>query len=63
MSGWGCWGDAPPCVHLMALRAVIEQHGLSVYSELGTDPAGWVNVHCPACSRTYEVTLQEPWVS
>lgn len=44
------------CSHLTALRAFLTATGLQVYSEHGED--GWVNVHCPVCSRTMEVILQ-----
>ena len=58
---WGNWGGEPPCEHLLSLRNYLEDTGLSVYSEHGESPNGWVNVHCPKCHRTYGVTLQEPF--
>ena len=58
---WGTYGDEPPCVHLRQLRALLEASGLSIYSEHGVEPQGWVNVHCPHCGRTYETTLNHDW--
>jgi hypothetical protein len=54
---WGFWGQEPPCAHLKALRRFIENSPLEVYSEHGEQPAGWVNIHCRKCHRTYETVL------
>ena len=56
--GWGMWGEQPPCEHLTALREFLEQHKLTVWSEHGEEPHGWVNVGCDVCRRTYETTLR-----
>lgn len=61
MSHWGHYGKEPPCEHLLALRKHLESSGLRIWSEHGISPFGWVNVSCPHCHRTYEVTLREPW--
>lgn len=58
---WGFYGSEPPCEHLIALRAFLEANEMGVYSEHGTKPIGWVNVHCALCKRTYETVLREPW--
>ena len=47
------------CKHLLALRAFLVDNGLKVWSEHGEEPAGWVNVSCGHCSRTYEITLKD----
>ena len=60
---WGKYGSAAPCEHLVSLRAFLEANGLGVWAEHSEQPAGWCNVHCKACHRTYEVTLREPWES
>lgn len=58
---WGYWGDDPPCLHLLALRAFLEANRMEVWSEEGLSPEGWVNVSCDACRRAYETVLRDPW--
>jgi len=60
-SKWGYYNNDPPCEHLLALRKFLEEKDMEVWSEHGTGPHGWVNVHCAACKKTYETTLQTPW--
>jgi hypothetical protein len=47
------------CPHIQELRAYLESAGLSVWSEHGESPSGWVNVHCEKCHRTEEITLRK----
>lgn len=47
------------CRHILDLRAYLESNGLSVWSEHGEQPSGWVNVHCEKCHRTEEITLRK----
>lgn len=54
---WGKYGGSGPCEHLIELRNTLARLRLAVWSEHGEDPAGWVNVNCEACGRTYETTL------
>lgn len=61
MKGWGEFNGESPCPCLTGLRKYIEDNNLSVYSEHGEEPSGWVNVHCPNHWRTYEVTLKPPF--
>lgn len=61
MEPWGKWGDEPACTPLLSLRRFLEDNHMSVWSEHGESPDGWVNVGCADCRRTYEVTLQAPW--
>lgn len=56
---WGDYGSEPACEHLLALRAFLEKHKLSIHAEHAD--TGWCNVHCATCKRTYEVVLREPW--
>ena len=58
---WGYYGDEPPCEHLLALRRFLEENEMTIWSEHGTNPFGWVNIHCSKCGRTYETVLDEPW--
>lgn len=58
---WGKYNGELPCLHLVALRRFLEATRLSIWSERGENPEGWVNVHCDQCDRTYEVTLAPPW--
>lgn len=54
---WGRFGDEPPCSHLVALLDYLRVNRLDIWSEHGSQPDGWVNVHCESCHRTYETTL------
>lgn len=56
---WGRYGNKPPCEHLIALRNFLAKTGLAIWSEHGEQPAGWVNVSCPHCHRTYETELHD----
>ena len=58
---WGYWRKEPPCEHLLALRAFLETNEMTVRSEHGEEPHGWVNVHCEKCHRTYGTVLRPPW--
>lgn len=60
-SEWGFYGNEPPCMHLTALRKWLNEMGMSIWGERTEQPAGWVNVNCVTCGRTYEVTLREPF--
>lgn len=55
---WGKYGSESPCEHLIALRNLLESTGMTVWSEHGESPSGWVNVSCESCRRTYETTLR-----
>lgn len=44
------------CPHVVALRAYLRDHQISVWSECGEEPNGWVKVHCHQCS---EPTVQD----
>lgn len=55
---WGRYGSEPPCEHLIELREFLENNQITVWSEHGEEPAGWVNLHCTRCGRTYETTLR-----
>lgn len=57
--GWGRFGREPPCEHLIALARHLVASGMAIWSEHGTRPQGWVNVHCATCRRTYETSLDE----
>jgi hypothetical protein len=59
---WGYYGDKPPCEHLVALRAYLEDTGITIWSEHAAEPAGWVNINCPHCQRTHQTVLQPPWL-
>ena len=48
------------CKHLLALRRYLYDYSMEIWSEHGEEPAGWVNVSCPECRRTYEVVLRQP---
>lgn len=62
MKGWGYYNrNTPPCEHLVALREFLVRNRMSVWSEHGEGPWGWVNIHCGQCNRTYETVLQAPW--
>ena len=54
---WGRFGSEEPCSHLRRLRIFLEDEGMSITSEHGLEPAGWVNVYC-SCGRTYETVLR-----
>ena len=45
------------CEHVQALRAWLRKHGISIRSEHGEEPDGWVNVTCSTCATTQEITL------
>lgn len=47
------------CKHIHELRMYLEAAGLSVWSEHGEQPWGWVNVHCEKCGRTEQITLRK----
>ena len=57
------WGDMKcideGCEHVRMLRAYLKAEKLSVYSEHGENPQGWVNASCERCRGTYETLLQE----
>ena len=61
MSEWNHYGKEPPCEHLLTLHAFLESTNIGIWSEHDEQPAGWVNVQCFHCHRTYEVTLRPPW--
>ena len=46
------------CEHVAALRSDMRARGITIWSEHGECPQGWVNVHCEACHRTFEVTMR-----
>ena len=61
--GWGEYNGKRPCIHLRRLREYLVENKLSIMSEHGIQPDGWVNVHCAKCrpGKTYEVTLTDPF--
>lgn len=54
---WGRWGKEPPCEHLLKLRDLLIEQGLTVWAKYA-EPNGWVKVHCKTCHKMYETTLQ-----
>ncbi|KKN32420.1 hypothetical protein LCGC14_0814080 [marine sediment metagenome] len=65
MKGWGRYNrTTPACDHLISLREFLVRNRMSVYSEHGEEPDGWINwinIHCKQCHRVYEEVLQAPW--
>lgn len=47
-----------PCEHVEALRVEMRTRRITIWSEHGEQPHGWVNVHCDLCKRTYEITMR-----
>ncbi len=58
---WGHWAGEPPCEHLVELKDFLIKNKIRIWSELGQEPLGWVNINCEECSKTYQTILQEPW--
>lgn len=56
---WGYSGDDPPCKHLLALRALLAEQKITIYSEHGEQPAGWVNIYCKQCGLIREDVLHD----
>lgn len=46
------------CAHVEMLRTEMQRLGVTIWSEHGEQPAGWVNVHCRDCQLTFEVTMR-----
>lgn len=46
-----------PCQHIIELSRIAREMGLSIWSEQGEEPAGWVNIHCRDCDGTCETDI------
>ena len=46
-----------PCIHILEVRDYCKRLGITIWSEHGEDPAGWVNIYCQTCHRTLESAL------
>jgi uncharacterized protein YbdZ (MbtH family) len=46
-----------PCEHILELARIAKEMGISIWSEHGEQPAGWVNIFCEKCKGTCETAV------